>query len=59
MNILGYTISLKTLIILFVLYSIIILNMTWGCCISPAIESMKNKTKVKENTNQWKPLYKK
>jgi|LakMenEpi03Aug12_release.lakeMendotaPanAssembly.Ray.scaffolds.fasta_scaffold1269666_2 hypothetical protein len=42
MNILGYTISLKTAVILFILYSIILLNMTWSCCLSPAIESMQN-----------------
>ena len=42
MKFLGYTISLKTVLLLLFLYSIILLNMTWSCCLSPAIESMQN-----------------
>ena len=59
MQIVGYTITLKTFVILFILYSIILLNMTWGCCLSPAIESMKNQNQIKENVNKWKSTNKK
>jgi hypothetical protein len=58
MKLLGYTISLKTMIILGFLYYIILLNMTWTCLQGSSIETMKNK-QIKENVNQWKPTYKK
>ena len=55
---LGYTINLKTAILLFVLYTIVIFNMTWGCCLSPAIESMRNpnlQQLIKANIKTNKP----
>jgi len=42
MNLLGYTISLKTILLLLFLYGIVIFNLAWSCVISPCIESMKN-----------------
>ena len=41
MKLLGYDISVTTAIILFILCSVIVLNIFWACCISPAIETMK------------------
>jgi hypothetical protein len=59
MKLLGYTISLKTMLILGFLYYIILLNMTWTCLQGSSIETMKNKKQIKENVNQWTPTYKK
>jgi hypothetical protein len=49
MKIIGYDISLTTAILLFILVSIISLNITWSCCLSPAIETMKVVNKKKLN----------
>ncbi len=57
MNLLGYTISLRTALLLLFLYVIILFNMTWSCVLSPAIESMQNpnlqqliKANIKKNS---------
>ena len=52
--------NIKTLIWIFVLYSIVVLNLTWSCCLSPAIESMKNPNKeqlIKANIKNKKNPY--
>ncbi len=41
MKLLGYDMSPTTALLIFILFSMIFLNITWGCCISPAIETMK------------------
>ncbi len=54
MQLLGCDISLKKLLLLFILFSVISLNMTWSCCLSPAIETMKvvNKKKLNDKIKQ-------
>ena len=47
MKLFGY--DLTTAIVLFILFSLIFLNIVWGCCITPAIESMKVVNKKKLN----------
>ncbi len=34
--------DIKTIVFLCILYSIVLLNMTWSCCLSPSIEAMQN-----------------
>lgn len=52
--------KIKTLIFLFILYMIVLLSMTWGCCISPSIEAMQNpnlKQLIKANIKNKKNPY--
>jgi hypothetical protein len=54
MRLLGSDISSKKILLLFILFSVISLNMTWGCCVLPAIETMKvvNKKKLNDKIKQ-------
>jgi hypothetical protein len=47
MKLFGY--ELTTLIVLFILFSVILLNISWSCVLSPAIETMKVVNKKKLN----------
>jgi hypothetical protein len=52
--------NIKTVVLLCILYSIVLLNMTWGCCISPSIEAMQNpnlKQLIKANIKNKKNPY--
>ena len=51
--------NIKTVVLLIMLYSIINLNIIWGCCISPCIEAMKNqnlKQLIKPNIKYKNPF---
>ena len=52
MKLLGYDAS--TIVVLFILFFLIFLNIIWGCCIRPAIETMKvvNRKKRNEKTKK-------
>ena len=52
--------NIKTIIILGMLYSIVLLNMTWSCCLSPSIKAMQNpnlKQLIKANIQTKKNPY--